>query len=118
MTERIDPEFEQYRDREDGGCDHFRDPENCNECEDERARDKVIESLVVNLDLFVNEARANVRKAAEALRELTSSHVYDIELAEGSDGHDGLEELAATDGHLRNVYRIVRERKRLLKEGY
>ena len=103
-----------YRDPDIDGCHHFRDPENCNRCEDERAHDKVIESLVTNLDLFVAEARAHVREAVAALRELTSSHVYDIELAEGSDGSDGLEELADADRHLRNVYRIVRDRKRLL----
>ena len=112
MTETTDPQ-ELYRDPDEGGCEHFRDPQNCDRCEDERARDKVIESLLVNLDLFVNEARANIRKAVRELRELTSDHVYDIELAEGFDGEDGLEELAAADRHLRNAYRIVRERRRL-----
>jgi hypothetical protein len=116
-TPETDPQ-ELYRDPDINGCVHCRAPADCDECETERAHRKVIESLVANLDLFANEALANVAKADAALRELTSNHVYDIELAEGADGPDGLAELADADRHLRNVCRIVRERKRLLKEGY
>jgi hypothetical protein len=110
-----DPEFDLYRDPDEGGCHHCRDPKTCDECATEKAHDQYIEYLVKMLDEAVSVAATAVANAATNLRELVSPAVYYIELAEGATGIDALGDLATAARLLRNVQRITREQKRLLK---
>lgn len=92
----------------------------CTECEErerELAHDQYIDYLVKMLDESVRDAAATVGNATKWLQELTSPAVYDIELTEGADGGDALDDLAAAARLLRNVRRIVCERKRLSEAG-
>ena len=107
--------FEAYRDSEEGGCYHFRDPATCEECAEEKAHDRHVEYRVKMLDECVNDAERAIGNASANLRALVSGDAYYIELAEGTEGSDALDDLAAAARLLRNVQRITREHKRLLK---
>jgi hypothetical protein len=113
MTE-TDPQ-EQYRDPDEGGCHHFRDPADCDECTREREHSQRIEFRVKMLDEAVGDAKRAVGNAINNLRELVSGEAWYIELAESTDGGDALDDLDAAMRLLRNVWRITREHKRLLK---
>lgn len=97
------------------GCHHFRDPATCDECAEEKARDQYIEYKVKMTDEAVGNAEKAVANAIANLRELVSGDAWYIELAEGTEGSDALDDLAGAARLLRNVYRITREHKRLLK---
>ena len=86
MSETTDPEFDLYRDPDEGGCPHCRDPKDCNECEDERARDKVIEMAAphpitppgVVRDTYLQRELA-VREYAEALKRAAGQVLEDLD---------------------------------------
>lgn len=109
-------EFEAYRDPAEDGCHHFRDPSTCDVCAEEKIHGQHVDYRVKMLDECVNDAERAVRNATTHLRELVSGDAWYIELAEGTEGTDALDDLAAAARLLRNVGRIVREHKRLLKE--
>lgn len=104
-----------YRDPDIDGCHHCRVPADCDECAKEREHDQYIGYLVKMLDESVRNAASAVASATGWLQESVSPAVYDIEFAEGASGSDTLDDLAAAARLLRNVQRIVSERKRLLK---
>jgi hypothetical protein len=109
-----DPQ-ELYRDPDIDGCHHFRDPATCEECAEEKAHDQYIKYRVRMLDEAVGNAGRAVASVTANLRELVSGDAWYIELAEGTEGSDALDDLAAAARLLRNVQRIVSEKKRLLK---
>jgi hypothetical protein len=106
-----------YRDPDEGGCPHCRDPKACEECAIEREHDQHIDYLNKMLGEQVADATRGTANAVKWLTELTSPAVYDIEFAEGWEGSDALADLEAAGKLLRNVQRIVNERQRLLKEN-
>src|SRR5579859_3504702 len=110
----IDPQ-DLYRDPDIDGCHHFRDPATCDECAEERVHDQRIEFRVRMLDEAVGNAERAVGNATSILRELVSGDAWYIELAEGTEGSDALDDLTAAARLLRNVRRITSECKRLLK---
>lgn len=75
-----------------------------------------IESLNGDLSDHIQAALRAVTDATRVLRELTSNPVYDVELAEGTEGADADAELATAARALRNVARIVAERNRLMND--
>ena len=93
MTD-TDPQ-ELYRDPDIDGCHHFRDPATCEECAQEKAHDRHIEYRVKMLDECVNDAERAVGNATANLRDLVSGDAWYIELAEGTEGSDALDDLAA-----------------------
>jgi hypothetical protein len=106
-----------YRDPDEDGCTHFRDPEACDECAIEREHDQHVDHLNKMLGEQVADATRAAGNAVKWLTELIGPAVYDIEFAEGWAGPDALADLEAAGRLLRNVERIVNERLRLLKEN-
>jgi hypothetical protein len=91
----------------------------CLECEArerEEAHANYIAVLVKDLGQHVDDALSELAKASWTLLELTSNEVYDIELAESSDGADALADLEDAARAARRARRIVRDRQRLLVE--
>lgn len=70
-----------------------------------------IDRLTCDLATTTDAASVHVRKAQHAITQLMSNAVYDIEFAEGSDGHDVTAELETAARALRHVQRIVAKRR-------
>ena len=77
-----------------------------------------IDSLTCEFASKVEEAIRAVYETHRAVAELTGNRVYDVEMAEGSEGGDALRELDAAAFALRNVRRIAKWRRdRILAES-
>jgi hypothetical protein len=73
-----------------------------------------IDGLTCTLALAADDAERVIAQALGALTELVSDRVYDIELAEGSDGADAKAELEAAARAIRHVKRIAAHRREVL----
>jgi len=104
---------EQYRDPEEGGCQHFRDPSACDSCETEAQNAASIDHLVRQLPELIASAQRAVSEVRGTLDELMSNHVYDVELAESVKGVDAKDDLEAASRLLRNVALLADWRLRI-----
>lgn len=94
----------------------------CTECQEQRAADEAeaaranladMDRLTCDFANKVNEAKQAVWLAHQAVTELISDMVYDIEMAEGPGG-DALHELDVAARALRNAERIAKWRRDLM----
>lgn len=95
----------------ENGCRAEREAE---EAEREKQHWAEIDQLTCDFMNKIEEAERAVYQTHKAVSELTSSRVYDIEMAEGSEGGDALRELDIAATALRHVRRIARWRRDLI----
>lgn len=98
------------------GCPHFRNPEDCEDCWRDADNLAEIRDLIIRADDALVQALTSAARARAAVEDLISNRVYDIELAEGTEGPDAVAELHRAALSLRHVHRILAARKRLLSE--
>jgi hypothetical protein len=94
-------------------CIHGRDAE-CLECEEAERYVADLRYLIGQMTDGVNMAERGLILAATSVGRLMGNDVYDIELAEGSQGPDAQDDLQAALRLLRNVRRIAEWRTGLL----
>ena len=116
MTETTDPQ-EAYRDPEEGGCPHFRNPSDCDSCETEAQNAANIDHLVRQFPELVASAQRAIFEVQRTLDELVSNHVYDVELAESVKGKDAEGDLSTASRLLRNVALLADWRLRIQNGG-
>jgi hypothetical protein len=87
----------------------------CDPCEMEAQRSSEIAKQVKELPGLIREAKHATAKVQAAFDQLTGE-LYDIELAESTDGADAMHELLEVHRHLRNVQRIADARWQLERE--
>jgi hypothetical protein len=88
----------------------------CRECEQEAEyalHDAEIRDLIATADGALVRALTATGQARGAIEDLISNRVYDIELAEGSEGPDAVAELLRAALSLRHAHRIIAARKRI-----
>jgi hypothetical protein len=101
-----------------GQCIHAerRAPGDCDQCWSDAENESEIASLIARADDALVTALKATGQARSAIGELTGSRVYDIELAEGTEGPDAAAELERAALSLRHAHRIIAHRKRILAE--
>src|ERR1700685_4472685 len=110
MTERIDPEFELYRDPEYGGCSHFRDHATCPQCAAEAAELRHLRSRVAGITATADKAMAELRHLASLLVDLNGDEFYGEFYGDTDADEDAWNEMAEAQRALRSFARIARER--------
>ena len=95
-------------------CRHNRVAEDCEGCWRDADNVAEIRDLIAGADSAMAKAVTATYQVHGAIEKLISSRVYDVELAEGSGG-DAIAELDQAARSLRNVRRIIDDRKRLLE---
>jgi len=98
-------------------CRRCGDCEDCNQADDDESHGRYIAILVEQASERIALMLRELAKTGNAVRELTSSAVYDIELAESSDGADLKAALTDAGRSLRSARRIIEARKLLLGEA-
>lgn len=91
-------------------------PQRCEECWADAENAAEIRQLVASADDALAKALIATGTARRAIEELCSSRVYDIELAEGTEGPDAVAELERAALSLRHAHRVIANRKRILAE--
>lgn len=91
-------------------------PQQCDQCWGDAENASEIATLIARADDALAKALLATGAARRAVEELTSSRVYDIELAEGTEGPDAVAELERAALSLRHAHRIIAWRKRVLAE--
>ena len=91
-------------------------PEDCDKCWQDADNWAEIGRLVARADDALVKALTSAGQARAAIESLISAQVYDIEMAEGTDGPDAVAELHRAALSLRHAHRIIAHRKRLLAE--
>jgi hypothetical protein len=101
-----------------GQCIHAegRAPGDCDACWRDAENGSEIASLIARADDALVTALKATGQARTAIEELASNRVYDIELAEGTEGTDAEYELERAALSLRHVHRIIAHRKQILAE--
>lgn len=109
MTETTDPQ-ELYRDPEEGGCSHFRDPGTCEECAlDERVL-RHMRALAAVVAARPDEIIAELDSLGKVLATLTADPCYAEFYASRTADEDAAACLADALRALRSFARIARER--------
>lgn len=75
-----------------------------------------IGELIARADDALVQALTATGKARGAIEELVSDRVYDIELAEGTEGPDAVAELHRAALSLRHAHRIIARRRQIAAE--
>ena len=97
-------------------CGSGKSPAECDQCCADAENATEIRRLILRADDMLAVAMKATGQARSAIEELTSSRVYDIELAENAEGQDAVAELERAGLSLRHAHRIIAWRKRVLAE--